>query len=122
MTTVPHADEIKRSRKHATLKDTQKEPRRQKAGIARNKALEHSHESKPKHANRQPNARLELLENYVRRDFEQDIGHEEDDERGVVFVAVDDAEFFGEPEDVSVRNVDAIQECCIEINISFKLD
>lgn len=77
--TVPHANEVKGTRKHATLKHTQEESGSQETRVAGDKALQHSDKAETKHADGKPDARLELLEDDVGRDFEEDVRHEEDD-------------------------------------------
>jgi hypothetical protein len=91
---VPHANKIERARKHATLKDAQEESGSEKTGIALNEALEHSDETKAEHANGEPDARLQLLENDIGGYLEQNVRDEEDDESGIVLGALDDVEFF----------------------------
>lgn len=51
-------------------------------------ALEHGDEAEAKHVDAEPDMGLELLEEDVGRDLEEDVGHEEYDERVVVQCAV----------------------------------
>jgi hypothetical protein len=55
-------------------------PCSQQAPITRDKSLRQSHNAKHEHVSRQPYVRLELLQQDIRGDLKEHIGHEEDDE------------------------------------------
>jgi hypothetical protein len=72
--------------------------------------LEHSDETKPEHAYREPDSRFQLLEDDVGRDLEQDIRNEEDNKRVVIFRARE-TQLFRKSKDIGVCNVHTVQKC-----------
>lgn len=69
--------------------------------------LTDSHKAEEKHAERQPNVRLEALQNDVARYLENDIASEKDHQANVVLVTMQ-VQILTQTENLSVCNVCAI--------------
>lgn len=54
-----------------------------------------------------PDMGLELLQHHIRRDFEDDVRHEENCERGVISRSFDNIQIFLESENSGIRNIDS---------------
>jgi hypothetical protein len=100
------------TREHARLKDTKEEPTRQQAAVVLHHTLHHGSEAEEEHVGRQPYMWAEALQQDIGRDLEDDIGHEEDDEGDVVFVARE-VQIFREVKNVGIANVDTI--CALSV-------
>lgn len=107
VSSVPHTNQVKRTRKHACLEHTQEEARGQQPRVVLHQTLQEGDQTEAEHVDGQPHGGLELLEQDVGGDLEEAVGHEEDDEGGVVFVVLK-AELFGEVEDIGVGDVDTV--------------
>lgn len=104
---VPHPDQVERAREHAGLGEAQEEPRGEQAAVALHQALADRDEAEEEHAARQPDVRLELLQQDVGRDFKGDVGDEEDGQRGVVLGRFQ-AQILLQPEDRGIGDVSAV--------------
>ena len=92
---------------HAGLKDAEEEATCEKAAVVLDNTLHHGREAKEKHVGGEPDMGPEALQHHVGRDFENDIGDEEDTQGGVVHVARE-IQVRGEAVDVGVANVHTI--------------
>ena len=88
---VPHPNQIERSRKHARLSKSEEEPCSEKTAPVLDKTLAYCNETKTEHAQREPYMRFESLQDNIRRDFEDDVGYEEDGQ-GCVILCSGEAE------------------------------
>lgn len=77
--------------------------------------MEQSGQAEEEHVETQPDMGLEALEEDVGGDLEEDVGHEEDDERGVVF-RLFKTELLGEAKYIGIGNVYTV---CIARLVSF---
>lgn len=73
--------------------------------VVLDEALEHGNESKSEHTHGEPDAWREFLEDHVRRNLEEDVRDEEDDQGNVVLVTVQ-LKLIGKAENISISDVD----------------
>ena len=116
---IPHADQIKRTWKHAGFEYPQEEPSGEQASVVCDEALHHGHETEAEHANGEPNAGLQFLENDVGRNLEEDVGDEEDHKSCVVLGSIDDPQLLAEAKNVRVGDVHTVQTV-VEVSKSVK--
>lgn len=109
LSSIPHSQQIKTPREHATLENSQKEPRNQQPSIILNQPLANRHNSKPKTANTQPNTRREPFQKDIRWNFQDDIRHEEDGQRRVKFHLFETQLSF-ETKGPGIGDVDAVEK------------
>jgi hypothetical protein len=72
------------SRKHSRLKDAEEEATRQQATVAAHNTHHDGDKAEHEHVGGQPDMGLEALEENVGGDLKETVGHEEDDQSGVV--------------------------------------
>jgi len=107
---VPRPNHIKTPGKHDALTHPEEKPRRQQSAKVPTKPLTHGHDTKADATCTQPHPRTEFFQEDIGGHLEQDVGDEEDGQRGVVVVAACHVEVGLEAEGSRVGDVDTVEK------------